>query len=314
MTVQAISHGDFWQRLPQIAEFAAAATQAGGRAAVEAKKYGLITRRKSDNSPATSGDDASDRVMQTRLGYLGRHFPSVTLFQNMPIISEEDDHKITTLPPNCMVIDPVDGTDAYMSRQNLKDWTSLFSLRVDGRIALGVAYAPALKRTYMAMAGQGAFVKDGLEREWKKLSVAGRPMNFADLKVSGAARPTGSWGLTDRFYDAVYAKRMNKSGAGSVLKYFMMIDPDLYGKKMSELPQLLVRTQSCCAWDLDAALLIMAEAGIPARTFDEQDPQFMMGENFRTAEQMYFAPQGWVLRDEITPEKFPEARSILGLD
>ncbi len=314
MSVPAISHGALWTRMPEIAEFASAAMQAGGRTAVQAKKYGLVTRWKSDESPVSNGDDAANEVIQTRLANLPKHFPDVPLFQTAPIISEEDDHTITTLPPTCMVIDPIDGTDAYLSGQNLKDWTSLFSLRVDNSIALGVAYVPALRRTYMAMAGQGAFVKDGLEGEWKKLSVEGRPMNFADLKVAGAVRPTGSWGLTDRFYDAINATRRNRSGAGSVLKYFMMIDPDLFGKQMSELPQLLVRTQSCCAWDLDAALLIMAEAGIPARTLDEQDPQFMMGENFRTAEQMYFAPQGWVLRDEITAEKFPEARSILGLD
>jgi myo-inositol-1(or 4)-monophosphatase len=56
------------------------------------------------------------------------------------------------------VVDPIDGTVNYL--YDLANWAVSIGVEVDGRPAAGVVHAPALGRTYTAVAGEGAF-RDG---------------------------------------------------------------------------------------------------------------------------------------------------------
>jgi myo-inositol-1(or 4)-monophosphatase len=53
------------------------------------------------------------------------------------------------------VVDPIDGTVNYL--YDLAHWAVSIGVEVDGRTVAGVVHAPALGRTYTAVAGLGAF-------------------------------------------------------------------------------------------------------------------------------------------------------------
>ena len=56
------------------------------------------------------------------------------------------------------VVDPIDGTVNYL--YDLAHWAVSIGVEVDGQVIAGVVHAPALGRTYTAIAGEGAF-RDG---------------------------------------------------------------------------------------------------------------------------------------------------------
>jgi len=99
---------------------------------------------KSDGSPVTN----VDREIEAQLRKLiAEHFP------DDGVIGEEFD-AVNPEAKRVWVLDPIDGTKAFM-RGN-ENWATLIALRVDGKIVIGVAAAPAMEQRYSAVAGQGA--------------------------------------------------------------------------------------------------------------------------------------------------------------
>jgi myo-inositol-1(or 4)-monophosphatase len=118
-----------------------------GKVALRARERGLKVEYKSaDNSPVTDGDLEVDRLLKDRL--LGER-------PNYGWLSEETtDDPARLSQPALFVVDPIDGTRAYVEG---KPWfTICIAVVRDGRPVASVVHAPDLGQMYEAVAGGGA--------------------------------------------------------------------------------------------------------------------------------------------------------------
>jgi myo-inositol-1(or 4)-monophosphatase len=123
------------------------AVQEAGRTALLARKRGLeVAYKSADNSPVTNGDLEVDRLLKDAL--LGAR-------PNYGWLSEETvDDPSRLAQPLLFVVDPIDGTRAYVEG---KPWfTICIAVVRDGRPVASVVHAPELEQTYAARRGQGA--------------------------------------------------------------------------------------------------------------------------------------------------------------
>ena len=125
---------------------------AQARVVISIALVSLITS--ADNSPLTQADLAADRVISTDLA---------KLTSGWPLLSEES-AQITYAERQTWqrywLIDPLDGTKEFIKRNG--EFTVNIALIENGMPILGVVHAPALKVSYYAAHGVGAFVqRDG---------------------------------------------------------------------------------------------------------------------------------------------------------
>jgi histidinol-phosphatase len=101
---------------------------------------------KADRSPVT----AADRMVEERLhGFLARRFPACGF------LGEETGTRTGSHPSLSFVLDPIDGTRAFM--RGLTTWSVLLALLDGERPVLGVAYLPAEDDLFVAYEGGGAY-------------------------------------------------------------------------------------------------------------------------------------------------------------
>ncbi len=107
------------------------------------------TTYKDDKSPLTAADLASNRVIIEGL----RHLET-----QLPILSEESKEKPYSERQDWSqfwLVDPLDGTKEFIKRNG--EFTVNIALVNQGQLDLGVVHAPAIKTTYFAARGLGAF-------------------------------------------------------------------------------------------------------------------------------------------------------------
>ncbi len=104
----------------------------------------LAIRTKSDHTPVSDADEATERMIRERLG------------QERPgdgIVGEEFGTMGATR--RRWIIDPIDGTKNYI--RAVPVFGTLLALEEGGRLSVGVVSAPALHRRWWASAGGGAY-------------------------------------------------------------------------------------------------------------------------------------------------------------
>ncbi|MBV1703843.1 MAG: 3'(2'),5'-bisphosphate nucleotidase CysQ, partial [Hyphomicrobiales bacterium] len=105
---------------------------------------------KEGNSPVSEADHAADRALAATLR---KAFPGAAW------LSEESaEDAAARARPLALVVDPIDGTKAFIAGD--PRWCVSVALSLDGRVVAGVLHAPALGRTYVAARGGGSF-RDG---------------------------------------------------------------------------------------------------------------------------------------------------------
>lgn len=98
-----------------------------------------------DNSPVTEGDIAVNDLLRARLG---------ALLPEAGWVSEETADAPERAPPLAWVVDPIDGTRAYIAGHS--DWSISVALVEDARPRLAALYAPAAEEMFVAAQGAGA--------------------------------------------------------------------------------------------------------------------------------------------------------------
>jgi len=124
------------------------AAREAGRIAQAARQKPLDTRAKADNSPVTAADLAVNRFLQNELlGARGAY----------GWLSEETaDDPDARSQPRVFVVDPIDGTVAYIKGE---PFYCIAIARVDAhKPTVGVLYAPEFDELYEAVAGGGAWL------------------------------------------------------------------------------------------------------------------------------------------------------------
>ena len=106
---------------------------------------------KNDQSPVTLADKTSEKII---LSLLKEKFP------DYGYLSEESDDDPTRFEKNYVwIIDPLDGTKEFVARNG--EFAINIGLAYKGEPILGVVDAPTLGKTYYAVKGEGAYVKEG---------------------------------------------------------------------------------------------------------------------------------------------------------
>jgi myo-inositol-1(or 4)-monophosphatase len=107
-----------------------------------------------DRSPVSEADIAVNDLLRTRLA---------ALTPGAGWLSEEtEDDRTQRDKPLAWIVDPIDGTRAYISGRT--DWTISVALVEDGRPSVAALYAPVTEEMFVAVRGQGATLNGALMR------------------------------------------------------------------------------------------------------------------------------------------------------
>ncbi len=193
----------------------------------------LSVAHKPDATPVTDVDVAVERALRAEIA---------AAFPHDGVLGEEAGHE-PGRGSRTWIVDPLDGTKMYA--EGIPLWTTLIALRVGGRVALGVADAPALGERYHATRGGGAW------RDGRRLSVSDVE-RVADALVVHA--PVDEWiagggvGPLLRIAKAARATRGLSDAWGQLLVARGSAD-------------VLLEHAPCYEWDWAATSVIVEEAG-----------------------------------------------------
>ncbi len=117
------------------------AALAGGEAAMRVYADPFEVTQKTDSTPVTEADLASERVIVAML---------TGAFPEIPVVSEETVPEAGFESPAARfwLVDPLDGTKEFVARNG--EFSVLIALVEDGRPVLGVVHGPAVGLTYTA--------------------------------------------------------------------------------------------------------------------------------------------------------------------
>jgi histidinol-phosphatase len=126
-------------------ELAVEAAQQAGRLALNYFDTDLSVELKGDQSPVTIADRETEALLRSRL--LGA-------FPDDGFLGEESGDKPSSSGFR-WIIDPIDGTRNYV--RGIPIWATLVGLEYRGELIGGVVEVPALRLTYRALRGDGAY-------------------------------------------------------------------------------------------------------------------------------------------------------------
>jgi 3'(2'), 5'-bisphosphate nucleotidase len=214
-----------------------ALAQEAGNAILEIYATDFEVDTKSDESPLTKADLASNTVIEAGLK---------ALTPDIPIISEE-----SGLPPfdvrgkwsRYWLIDPLDGTKEFVNRNG--EFTVNIALIDNKKPVLGVVHVPVQNKTYSGCEGVGAFIRvDGGEAT--RINVTAQ--SASPVRVVGSRSHRGA--SLDAFLDDLGDFEMLPMG--SSLKFCVVAEggADIY-------PRLGLTSE----WDTAAAQAVVEQAG-----------------------------------------------------
>ena len=121
--------------------------------------------------PVTSADKSFEKFIRNEINLR---------FPKHQIIGEEFGHK-NTISEFSWVIDPIDGTRSYVVGN--PSWSNLISLNYNGEPILGLANFPQMKKYYLNINKNLAYVFENNKK--KKLKI-NKKVNFANAKLAAA--------------------------------------------------------------------------------------------------------------------------------
>ncbi len=213
-------------------EVAIGAAKAGGQAALAYHRTPLQVQTKTDDSPVTLADQASERAI---VGHIRSAFPTHSLLT-------EESGSLEGDPDFCWIVDPLDGTKGFIRGATF--WGPLVALAHRGDIVAGTMYLPALPVCYWAALGRGAY-RDGEKLQVSKVDT----WSSATLSVGEMGplmRSPHQAGIL-RLIDSADSTRCYGDGAGLAMVLDGLADAWVEGG---------VQT-----WDLAPSSILIREAG-----------------------------------------------------
>lgn len=216
------------------------AAQAGGEIAARHFRNGVRSWEKADDAgPVTEADLAVNE-------YLHQHL--TTARPSYGWLSEESeplDDPARQLAPAVFVIDPIDGTRAFIDGQ--KTFAQALAVVVGGQPVAAVVHLPMLALTYSAMAGGGAWLNGQPLRASARTALSGARVLATRPMLDSAYWP-GGLPVLERHFRPSLAWRLALVGEGRF--------------------DAMITLRDTWDWDIAAAALIATEAG--ARVTDGQ--------------------------------------------
>jgi len=151
-------------------EVARQAALEAGRAILEVYFEEIEVVLKSDDTPVTRADYASNALILDRL---------IHAFPHHGFLSEESiDDPIRLEKEYCWIVDPLDGTKEFIKKNG--EFTINIALAKDREIVMGIVYAPVKEELFFAIRGEGAYMEK--EGQLTRLHVSERLVDLYALK------------------------------------------------------------------------------------------------------------------------------------
>jgi histidinol-phosphatase len=213
-------------------EAALAAAQSAGAFALAHFDQDIAVEWKEDRSPVTIADQGAEKLLRETL---------LDKFPGDGFLGEESGATPGTTGYR-WIIDPIDGTRSFV--RGVPIWATLVGLEYRGELIAGVTHCPALKTTYHALRGHGAFRDERPLRVSKVARLAEAHVYYSALawftKADREAQFIGLLKQTERQrgFGDFYGFVLVAQGAGE-----LMIEHGVH------------------AWDIAALVPLLEEAG-----------------------------------------------------
>ena len=194
--------------------------------------------------PVTTSDKAFEKFIRSKIS---KKFP------NHQIIGEEYGHK-NTKSEFSWVIDPIDGTRSYVVGN--PSWSNLVSLNYNGEPILGLANFPKMKKYYLNINKNSAFV---FEKNKKRKLKVNSKLNFTNAKLAAA------------FHNQLTLKQQSKIQKFIKRMQFPCFDALTY----CQLAEGRLEMVAQCAnkiWDIHPIMPIVRAAGAIVTTWGNKNP------------------------------------------
>lgn len=214
-----------------------------GALTLAVRARGFDTRHKSDASPVTEADHASEALI---VAGLRRAAPDI------PVVAEEEmaGGHLAEATAQFWLVDPLDGTREFAAGRD--DFAVCIGLIREGRPVLGVVAVPAQGELFGGIVGHGA---------WKRSTVGERAIAARHVPAEGATVIASRSHANDARMTEFLAGRHVAAviNAGSALKFCRLAEgaADLYPR--------FGRTME---WDTAAPQAVLEAAGGAVRTLD----------------------------------------------
>jgi 3'(2'), 5'-bisphosphate nucleotidase len=192
------------------------------------------TKIKSDNSPITEADTASNKIIQKTIST-----------SDYPILSEETkDNKKRLEKETVWIIDPLDGTSDFINKTG--EFTIMIGLVRKQVPVLGIIYCPPQNTLYVAQQNQGSYQLAG--EKWSKMSVS----TISDLTKSRTVYSRHHSEESERlFFKYIKTKKLTKRGSSLKAIDVASGTSELYFTSTNKIKQ----------WDTCASYRLVKEAG-----------------------------------------------------
>ena len=194
--------------------------------------------------PVTTSDKAFEKFIRSKIS---KRFP------DHQIIGEEYGHK-NTKSEFSWVIDPIDGTRSYVVGN--PSWSNLISLNFNGEPILGLANFPKMKKYYLNVNKNTAYVFENNKK--RKLKVNSK-LNFANAKLAAA------------FHNQLTLKQQSKIQKFIKRMQFPCFDALTY----CQLAEGRLEMVAQCAnkiWDIHPIMPIVRASGAIVTTWGNKNP------------------------------------------
>jgi histidinol-phosphatase len=213
-------------------ETALEAAHEAGRFALRHFDAGVTIEWKQDRSPVTLADRGAEQLLRSTL--LGRFPQDGFLGEESGATPGSSGYR--------WIIDPIDGTRSFVRGVPL--WATLVGLEFKGELIAGVAHLPALRQTYRALRGDGAFRDDRPVRVSRVSGLSEAHVFYSSLSWFAKA------GREAQFLKLLKATERQR-GYGDFYGFVLVAQGS--GDLMVE--------HGVHAWDLGALIPIVEEAG-----------------------------------------------------
>jgi 3'(2'), 5'-bisphosphate nucleotidase len=202
----------------------------------------LVVERKEDQSPVTSADHASHRIIAAGLAVLTPDIPVLSEEANIPPFSERQQWQ------RYWLVDPLDGTREFIERSD--EFTINIALIEKGRATIGLIYLPIGDIVYIGLPEQGFAVRADSYGEHKITVTSQANTETIKILVSRHYQQATLAACTDPLRK--HFSEIEAIAAGSALKFCQLAEAggDIYP-----------RFSPCCEWDTAAGQAIVEAAG-----------------------------------------------------
>src|SRR5436190_1818518 len=154
----------------------AEAVREAGALALTTFRGALKSWIKGTSSPVSEADLAVDALLRERL----------LAIRDAAWLSEEtEDDPARLLKTETWVVDPIDGTRAYLA--GLPEWTISAALVSEGRPVVAALYAPVPDELFLSIAGQGATLNDEQIHATAGVEIAGARISGSKHRLDSLA-------------------------------------------------------------------------------------------------------------------------------